>query len=213
MPTADTFSELAPPGSDAHTISCIYAQVVGGFMLMMCLFQCPGPRGLLMGMTSIICLMFKHKYVDGSGPPTEGFAMAFAVLAACGYAGSVSMDAHKSKIGTYAVTLWSLMYVGLMATDPKGMLTGSYPDIEGDSLKVGLVWVEVMTGMALMSAMTQCPGALGRAMACTVNCALMCYHLSQGISPPPPVMVLGAATTLLQYKDLLMPASTGAKKD
>jgi hypothetical protein len=214
MPTADTFGDLAAPGTDAHTISCIYAQVAGGFMLMMCLFQCPGPRGLVMGVVSLICLMFKHKYVDGSGPPPEGFAMAFAVLVACGYAGSVSMDAHESKVGTYAVTLWMLFYVGIMAVDPKGMLTGSYPDIEGDSLTVGLVWVEVMTGLALMSAMTQCPGALGRAMACSVNLALMGYHLSQGIQPPPPVMVLGTVTALLQYKDLLMPgAAAAAKKD
>ena len=182
-------------------------------MLMMCLFQCPGPRGLLMGVVSLICLMFKHKYVDGSGPPPEGFAMAFAVLAACGYAGSVSMDAHESKVGTYAVTLWMLFYVCVMAADPTGMLTGSYPDIAGDSLTVGLVWVEVMTGLALMNAMTQCPGALGRAMASTVNCALMGYHLSKGITPPPPVMVLGPVVALLQYKDLLMPPTTAAKKD
>eukprot|EP01046_Picozoa_sp_COSAG06_P020929 COSAG06_NODE_1553_length_9121_cov_5.225781_1_plen_104_part_00 len=102
-----------------------------------------------------------------------------------------------------------LFYVGIMAVDPKGMLTGSYPDIEGDSLTVGLVWVEVMAGLALMSAMTQCPGALGRAMACSVNLALMGYH-----QPPPPVMVLGTVTALLQYKDLLMPgAAAAAKKD
>jgi hypothetical protein len=213
MPTADTFPELAPPGSDAHTISLVYAQGVGGFMLMICLFQCPGPRGLIMGVVSLIGMMFKHKYVDDSGPPPEGFAMAFAVLVACGYAGSVSMDAHVSKVGTYVVTLWMFFYVFNMATDPKGMLTETYPDIAGDSLAVGLRWVEVLCGLALMTALTQCPGALGRAMACTVNCGLMAYHLSQGITPPPPVMVMGSVATLLQYKDLLMPPAAPAKKD
>ena len=63
-------------------------------MLMMCLGSCPGPRGLAMAVASLICMMFKHTFVDGSGPPPEGFVMAFAVLAAQLYAGQSSMDEH-----------------------------------------------------------------------------------------------------------------------
>ena len=75
----------------------------------MCLGSCPGPRGLAMAVASLICMMFKHKFVDGSGPPPEGFVMAFAVLAAQLYAGQSSMDEHKSKIGTYVFTGWMLL--------------------------------------------------------------------------------------------------------
>ena len=76
---------------------------------MMCLGSCPGPRGLAMAVASLICMMFKHKFVDGSGPRPEGFAVGFAVLAAQLYAGQSSMDEHKSKIGTYVFTGWMLL--------------------------------------------------------------------------------------------------------
>ena len=61
---------------------------------MMCLGSFPGPRGLAMGVGLLICMMFNHKFVDGSGPRPEGFAVGFAVLAAQLYAGHSSMDEH-----------------------------------------------------------------------------------------------------------------------
>lgn len=46
--------------------------------------------------------------------------------------------------------------------------------------------------MSVMLILIQCPGALGRAMALTVNCALLAYHYfgPKALVPPLPVVVM-----------------------
>jgi hypothetical protein len=79
IPTGDVFGDKTPEGSEAFTISCVFAQGVGTFQLMLMLTQCPGPRGTIMAVLACIACMAKHTIVDGSGPPDEGKYMGIAV--------------------------------------------------------------------------------------------------------------------------------------
>jgi hypothetical protein len=80
-------------------------------------------------------------------------------------------------------------------------ISDTYPDIanvEG-ALDATNVWCEVIATMSLVLVLLQCPGALGRAMAMTVTVALTGYHYSQGIMPPPPVVVLATVSAVASW--------------
>lgn len=209
MPTADTMGDKTPVGSDAHAVSLIYAQVVGAFMMCVCVTQCPGPRGLIMAILCIMAVMAKHTFVDGLALPMPPKVMACVALACSLFAGQTSMGQHTSKAGIYFYVFWMCVVAFMAGTDPVTMLTDTYPKRwgvkdSGDSLEVGLIWCEVIALVALMNALAQCPGALGRSMAMCANCALMAYHLNKGITPPPVIMIGASVTTLLQLKELLL---------
>eukprot|EP01048_Picozoa_sp_COSAG05_P018155 COSAG05_NODE_2604_length_2851_cov_4.404433_2_plen_252_part_00 len=104
------------------------------------------------------------------------------------------------SIATVATCVFTGVNGVLFLASPQTPLGDMFPDLKEGTHEylVGRVWIEVIGLCAIMWFLRQCPGSMGYFMASCAHIAMMSKHFFvDGLTPPPPVVAMGALTFLL----------------
>ena len=117
----------------------------------------------------------------------------------------------KSNVGKWAFMAFNALNAFVFFTDAETVILESFPNLSTSSK--GFIassrCIEVIGTFCLAQVLSNCPGALGRAMGMTAFCALIYKHCTvDNIGPPPPVLGAIIAVTALQYYSYLTKGGT-----
>ena len=178
-------------GTPAWRIATTYAEVAGAFNFMLAATTCPGPRGYLLAMGTLVGMMTKHMLVDDLMPPPPVIVLGVGGFVVAAYA-----FFNDNKWGKWAFLANNAVNAAAFLFMPLTPLRDSFPDSNGLGLVIGLLFMEVIGYHCVMCLLTCCPGDLGRAMAMTAGIVLMAKHnYVDNVGPPMPVAVMMCAAT------------------
>lgn len=124
----------------------------------------------------------------------------------------------KSDVGKWGFMAFNALNAFVFFTDGANVVAESFPTLGKNSqgMWVGTRCMEVAGTFCLAQVLSNCPGALGRAMGMTAFLGLIYKHRTvDNIGPPPPVLGAIVIVTVLQYYAYLtnkIAAKVDAKK-
>lgn len=123
----------------AYDICVVYFEVLGVCQLQSASLLCAGPKAFFLAFAALVAVMAKHFFVDGLQPP-----VAVVVSASAGLLASlISWLSNKTYGRWFYVAFASLSAVKFVA-DPAGTVKNTWPAIEGENLKNGIYFVEMI---------------------------------------------------------------------